>query len=141
MPLALGLLRRRRVAPPADRPETRRSPEFARCCSSHHAWVGFGNPLAEEDVGHPAVDVGHDKRRSPKLSHDLLEQQVDSCRFTGIARVAAHAVPLLQILQDRFVRIPGGDANTQRRRSCAAALANPALDAGAAPNDECSVSS
>ena len=79
--------------------------------SSAIARVGFGNPLAK-DAGHPAVDVVHDERRSPEVSDDILEQQLHGRWFACIARVSAHAVRLLQILQDRFVRIPGCDADT-----------------------------
>jgi hypothetical protein len=79
----------------------------------------------------------HDQRRSPEVSHDILEQQLHGRWFACIARVSAHAVHLLQILQDRFVRIPGGDADTH-----AAFREQPGAtgtDAGAAPNDECNV--
>jgi hypothetical protein len=52
-----------------------------------------------------------DQRGSPKVSNNLLEEQLHGGRFAGIARVAAHAMRLLEILQDRFVRVPGCDAH------------------------------
>ena len=107
-----------------------------RRVSSDHAWSASVIALAE-DAGNPAVDVVHDKRRRPEVSNDVLEQQLHGRRFAGIARVSTHAVRLLQGLQDRFVRIPGGDADTHAalREQPGATRA----DAGAAANDECNV--
>ena len=105
-------------------------------CVERHARVGFGNPLAK-NAGNPAIDVVHDKRRRPKVSNNILEQQLHGRRFACIAGVSAHAVRLLQTLQHRFVRIPGCDGDTHAvfREQPGATRA----DAGTAANDECNV--
>jgi hypothetical protein len=72
--------------------------------------VGFGDPLAK-DSGHPTVDVVHDERRSPEVSHDVLEQQLDGRGLARVARVSAHAVRLLQVLQNRLVGGSGCDGD------------------------------
>ena len=76
-----------------------------------HARVGFGNPLAK-NARHPAVDVVHDECRRPEVPNNILEQPLHGRWFACIAGVSANAVRLLEILQDRFVRIPGGDGDT-----------------------------
>jgi hypothetical protein len=53
-----------------------------------------------------------DEGGSPEVSNDTLEEQLHGRRLACIARVAAHAVRLLEILQDRFVRVPGCDADS-----------------------------
>ena len=68
-------------------------------------------PLAK-NARHATVDVVDDKRRCPKVSNDILEQQIHGRWFACIARVPTHAVRLLQFLQNRFVGIPGCDADT-----------------------------
>ena len=76
-----------------------------------HARIGLGNPLPK-NAGNSAIDIVHHKRWGPKVSHDILEQQLDGHRITGIARVPAHAMQPLQLFEDRFVRFPCRDADT-----------------------------
>jgi hypothetical protein len=80
-------------------------------CVEHHGWVSFGNPFAK-NASNPAVNVVHDKRRSPKVSNNILEEQLHCRWFACIARVSANTLRLLKILQDRFVRIPRCDGDT-----------------------------
>ena len=73
----------------------------------------------------------------PEISNNILEQPIHGRGSHRIAGVSAHAVRLLKILQDRFVRIPGRDPDTHavlREQSGATGA-----DAGAAPNDQCDV--
>ena len=70
-------------------------------CVERHTWVGFGN-LLSKDAGNPAIDVVHDKRRSPEVSNNILKQQLHGPWLACIARVSTHAVRLLQVLQERF---------------------------------------
>jgi hypothetical protein len=57
-------------------------------------WIGFGNALAK-NAGNPAVDVVHDKRRSPKLSNDIVEQQLHGRWIACIALVSTPVVASL----------------------------------------------
>jgi len=84
----------------------RRVPNRVEC----HIRFSFGNLLAK-NARNPAIDVVHDKRGSPKVANNILEQHRHGRWFARIARVPAHAMGPLQILQHRFVRIPGCDAD------------------------------
>src|SRR5580704_16916205 len=84
----------------------RRVPKRVEC----HTRFGFGDLLAK-NAGNPAIDVVHDKRGSPKVANNILEQYRDGRWFGRIARVPAHAMGPIQILQHRFVRVPGCDAD------------------------------
>ena len=97
------------------------------------ARVGFGNALAKNPGTRPSM-LCTTKRRRPEIAHDILEQQLHGGGFARIARVSAHAVRLLQILQDRFVRVPGGDgdAHAASPRKSGATRA----DAWSTPDDE-----
>src|SRR5262249_195638 len=105
-------------------------------CVERHTWVDFGN-LLSKDAGHPGVDVVHDKRRNPEVSNNIVNQQVHGRRLACIARVSAHAVRLLQVLQDRFVWVSSCD--TDRHAVFRKQPHTTRADAGATPKDQCDV--
>src|SRR4030081_1886696 len=117
-PLAFGLFSRIRRA--ACWPTRNALNAELRIVSN--AMFGVDDPLAK-DAGNPSIDVVHDEGGRSKLTSDALEQKLHGSRIAGIARVSPHTVGLLESVQDRLVRISGGDGDAHalsRKQPCAA---------------------
>ena len=65
---------------------------------------------------------------------DVAEQQLDRRGVGCVARIAAYAVVFLESLQDRLVRLPGGDGDTHALLREQPRTAR--TDTGATPDDE-----
>ena len=104
-------------------------------CLEHHAWLGFGNTLAK-NAGNPAVDVVHDKRRSPKVSNDILKQQLHGRWLAHRTRIDTRHVSS-PAPAGPACPIPGRDADphTAFREQPRATRADP----GSTSNDECNI--
>jgi hypothetical protein len=105
-------------------------------CVERHCRVSFGNPLAK-NAGNPAIDVVHHKRRCSKVSNNILEQRLHRCWLACIAGVSADAMRSLETLQDEFIRVPGGDADTHA--VFGEELGATRADAGTAPDNKSNV--